>query len=71
MKSTQRGLVKAISVAICQNWSKVPDGCAALCMDRLGSLPKDGCRYAEDIHGKMAKAILKVMEGLTDASHRR
>jgi hypothetical protein len=30
-------------------------------MDRLGSIPKTGCRYAKDVHEKMAQAAIDAM----------
>ena len=47
-----------VALAICRTWPKVPDGCAARCMDRLGGIPKEGCRYAKNVHGKMAHEII-------------
>lgn len=49
----------AVCKTLCDNWPKVPDGCAALCMQRLGGIPETGCAYRVDVHGKMARAILK------------
>ena len=44
--------------ALCRTWSKAPDGCAARCLDRLGSPPATGCKYATEVHGLMARAVL-------------
>lgn len=44
--------------AICSAWPKDPDGCAAICMDRLGEFPPDGCRHAIAVHGDKAKKVL-------------
>lgn len=52
-----------VAVVICRNFPKVPDGCAALCMDRLGCIPEEGCRHAEVVHRKTAKAILELFKG--------
>lgn len=45
--------------AICSAFPKVPDGCALICMDRLGEIPREGCRYAIMVHGKAAQRILE------------
>ena len=58
MKNYTPNLEK-MAKAICSAWPKIPDGCAAICMDRLGSIPKEGCRYAVIVHGEKAKMILK------------
>lgn len=47
--------------ALCDNWPKIPDGCAALCMQRLGGLPETGCAYRVQVHGKMARAVIKAL----------
>lgn len=46
-----------IEKVICDHWPRDPNGCAALCMDRLGSIPKTGCAHRRNVHGKMADAI--------------
>ena len=45
--------------ASCDTWPKVPDGCAALCMGRLGGIPREGCAYRVAVHGKRVRAILE------------
>lgn len=50
--------LEQMAKAICLAWPKDPDGCAAICMDRLGSIPPDGCRHAMTVHGKRAKKCL-------------
>lgn len=50
--------VERLAKAICSGFPKVPDGCAAICMDRLGEIPKEGCRHAVDVHGEWARKIL-------------
>ena len=44
--------------ALCRTWSKPPDGCAARCLDRLGSPFATGCKYATEVHGQAARAVL-------------
>lgn len=51
--------LEKMAIAICSTWPKVPDGCAAICMDRLGSIPKEGCRYALEVHGQRARKVLE------------
>jgi hypothetical protein len=51
--------VTRMAKAICSAFPKVPDGCAALCMDRLGEIPHNGCRHAVAVHGKSARRILE------------
>jgi hypothetical protein len=51
--------LEPMAKAICSAWPKVPDGCAAIfCMQRLGSIPPDGCRYAIEVHGERARKAL-------------
>ena len=50
--------LEAMARAIRSAWPKTPDGCAAICMDRLGEIPKDGCRHAIRVHGKRARIAL-------------
>ena len=50
--------LERMCVAICSAYPKSPDGCAAICMDRLGSIPSTGCRYAVTVHGENARKIL-------------
>jgi hypothetical protein len=52
------GDVERMAKAICSAWPKVPDGCAALCMDRLGDFPPEGCRHAVVVHGFRARMVL-------------
>lgn len=56
-------MVKRAAVALCRSWPKDPNGCAALCLDRLGSIPKDGCRHAISVHGARARAALEAARG--------
>lgn len=51
--------LERMAKAICSAWPRTPDGCAAICMDRLGGIPPEGCRHAVDVHGKRAKLVLK------------
>lgn len=51
--------LERMAKAICSAWPKVPDGCAAICMDRLGNIPPDGCRHAITVHGERARKVLK------------
>lgn len=53
--------VEAACKVECANWPKPPDGCAAICMSRLGSIPKTGCVYAVDVHGKRVRAALSTL----------
>lgn len=50
--------IEAAAKALCRTWPKDPNGCAALCLDRLGSIPKEGCRHAAAVHGARATAVL-------------
>ena len=50
--------LERMAKAICSAWPKIPDGCAAICMQRLGSIPADGCRYAVQVHGERARKAL-------------
>lgn len=52
------GDVVKMAKAICSAWPKPPDGCAALCMQRLGGIPPDGCPWAAEVHGKHALVIM-------------
>ncbi len=67
MSVSRRGIdnhipnLERMAKAICSVWPKTPDGCAVICMDRLGSLP-DGCRYAKDVHGERARKILEELD---------
>ena len=49
--------------AICAAWPKSPDGCAAICMDRMGSIPPEGCRHASTVHGNRARRVLLETNG--------
>lgn len=51
--------IERMAKAICSAWPKTPDGCAVICMDRLGSIPPEGCRYAKEVHGKRARKALE------------
>jgi hypothetical protein len=51
--------LERMAKAICSAWPRTPDGCAAICMDRLGAIPPEGCRHAVAVHGKRAKLVLK------------
>ncbi len=51
--------LELMAKAICSAWPKTPDGCAAICMDRLGSIPPEGCRHAKDVHGERARNALR------------
>jgi hypothetical protein len=52
--------LERMAKAICLAWPKVPDGCAARCMDRLGEIPKEGCKYALAVHGERARRVLSM-----------
>ncbi len=58
-----------IARIICEHFPKVPDGCAPICMDRLGSIPKEGCIHRLKVHGKCAKAILRMDRGRRTGSY--
>jgi hypothetical protein len=55
--------LEAMAKAICSAWPKVPDGCAAICMQRLGDIPPEGCRYAVEVHGERARKVLYDSQG--------
>lgn len=61
-------LEKVICRAICRKWPRDPDGCAALCMSRLGEIPKEGCNYAIEVHGKMAREIMRSVREAKDVA---
>jgi hypothetical protein len=50
--------LELMAKAICSAWSKIPDGCAAICMQRLGNISPDGCHYAVAVHGERARKVL-------------
>jgi nitrogen fixation protein len=52
-------LVEEAAKELCRQWPKDPDGCAAICMDRLGDIPRDGCRHAFAVHGTRVRCVLK------------
>lgn len=58
-----------IARIICEHFPKVPDGCAPICMDRLGSIPKEGCTHRLKVHGKCAQAILQTDRGKRTGSY--
>lgn len=57
-KPAERPTAKELAVILCRAYPKAPDGCAALCMDRLGCIPAQGCAYALQVWGDMAERIL-------------
>lgn len=51
-------MVEAMTKRECELWPKTPNGCAALCMSRLGSIPKEGCAYRLTVHGNRCRAVI-------------
>jgi len=50
--------IEAGAKAICKSWPRDPNGCAVVCLDRLGSISKAGCAHAVFVHGPRARACL-------------
>lgn len=55
--------VERVAKSLCKTWPKTPNGCAMLCMDRLGSIPASGCHHAKHVHGERARTAIEALRG--------